>query len=334
MLSAQTSRRLGRSDLQISPLCLGGNVFGWTADERQSFAVLEAYVAAGGNFVDTADQYSKWVPGHVGGESEAVIGRWLRGSGRRHDVLLATKVGHMGGLGQPGGLTRASIRSRVDASLSRLGVDHVDVLYAHHDDPGTPFEETMTAFDEIVREGKARYVAASNYTCERLAEALAVSDRLGVTRFIALQAHYNLLERDRFEGPLARLCLDEGLGVVPYWVLAKGFLTGKYRAGGGSGDAARGISDRAERHRVIEYADARARRVLGALDAVARKHEVAIAAVALAWTATQPAITAPVASARTPEQVADLMQMVDVEFDADDLAELAVVSAPESDRVA
>ena len=320
-------RQLGRTDLQVFPLCLGGNVFGWTADTRQSFEVLDAYVDAGGNFIDTADQYSNWVDGHVGGESETVIGRWLRRRGPGRDVLLATKVGHMGGLGHPGGLTRASIRRRVGASLDRLGVDHVDVLYAHHDDPGTSLEETMSAFDEIVREGKARHVAASNYTPQRLRKALAVSDQHGWTRFVALQAHYNLLERDRFEGPLASLLEAEQLGGLAYWVLAKGFLTGKYRPGGRVEDPIRGVSDRARQHRVSEYAGDRSLRVLEVLVDIAAKHDVTATAVTLAWTANQRAVTAPIVSARNAEQLADAMGMMRIELDTEDVGRLDAVSS-------
>jgi len=220
--------RLGRTDLDIFPLCLGGNVFGWTADERESFAILDAYAAAGGNFIDTADSYSAWVRGHVGGESETIIGRWLAARGLRHKMIIATKVGRC-----PGrlGLAADNIRAGAEASLKRLGVDRIDLYYAHADDPATPIEHSLREFDALVREGKLRYVAASNYTAPRLAEALAISGRENLSRYVALQPHYNLVVRDEYEGPLADLCAREDVACLPYFALAKGFLTGKYRPG-------------------------------------------------------------------------------------------------------
>jgi aryl-alcohol dehydrogenase-like predicted oxidoreductase len=221
--------RLGRGTLDVFGLCLGGNVFGWTADERASFAVLDAYVAGGGNFVDTADQYSAFVPGNVGGESETIIGRWMHARGNRADVVLASKVGK-----KPGrqGLAPANIRAGIEESLRRLQTDYVDLYYAHIDDPDTPLEETLGTFDALVREGNVRHIAASNYEAPRLALALAVSDREGLARYVALQTHYNLVERERYEGPPRDLCAREELACLPYWALARGFLTGKYRPGG------------------------------------------------------------------------------------------------------
>ncbi|MBV9491274.1 MAG: aldo/keto reductase, partial [Verrucomicrobia bacterium] len=218
--------KIGSTDLDVFPLALGGNVFGWTANEQESAAVLDAYVAAGGNFIDTADMYSEWAPGNSGGESEAIIGRWMKARGNRDRVSIATKVGKLSRLS---GLSAKTIRIGAEASLQRLQTDRIDLYYAHADDPETPLEETLGAFDALVREGKVRYIGASNYTAPRLAEALAVSKRHGFARFVALQQHYNLMERREYEGELATVVQREGLSSVPYFALAKGFLTGKYR---------------------------------------------------------------------------------------------------------
>ncbi|HJS93490.1 MAG TPA: aldo/keto reductase, partial [Solirubrobacteraceae bacterium] len=220
--------QLGRSDLDVFGLCLGGNVFGWTADEAQSFQVLDAYLAAGGNFIDSSDSYSAFAPGNQGGESETVLGQWIAARGNRADVVLATKVGR-----KPDrqGLTRENIRIAVTESLERLQSDYIDLYYAHADDPGTPLEETLHAFDELVQEGKVRQIAASNYSAPRLAEALEISDREGLARYVAFQPHYSLVERHHYEGEPADLCVREELACVPYWALARGFLTGKYRPG-------------------------------------------------------------------------------------------------------
>jgi aryl-alcohol dehydrogenase (NADP+) len=287
--------RLGTTDLEIFPLCLGGNVFGWTADERQSFAVLDTYVAAGGNFVDTADGYSAWAEGNAGGESEQIIGRWLAGRRNRDEVVIATKVGRAP---EMTGLSRETIFAAIEGSLRRLATDYIDLYYAHADDEQTPLEETLGAFDELVRAGKVRHIAASNYTAQRLGEALAASDREGFARYVALQPHYNLVHRDEYEGELAELCVREGLACLPYFSLAEGFLTGKYRPDGKTIE-----SERAED--AVAYLDDRGRAVLGALDKVSAAHHTTAGAVALAWLAAQPAVAAPIASARTPEQLAD-----------------------------
>ena len=301
------------------PLCLGGNVFGWTADEQQSFAVLDEYVAAGGNFIDTADQYSNWVPGHKGGGSETVIGRWMRLRGNRQQLVIATKVGAVG-LGNSGGLTAKSIHRRARGSLKRLGVDTIDLLYAHHDDPGTPLEETMEALDTLVREGSARWLGVSNYSSERLDEAFGVADVGGWTPFTVLQGRYNLLERELYEDALLSAVRAHDLAFVPYWALAKGFLTGKYRTSDATSDDS--FSDRATRHRVLDYATERNLAILGTLEQIAAEHGVNIGAVALAWTAGQPTVTAPIASARTPEQLADLLGMLQVTLSDEELARL------------
>jgi aryl-alcohol dehydrogenase (NADP+) len=309
--------RLGATDLDHFPLCLGGNVFGWTADERASFEVLDAFVAGGGNLIDTADSYSAFAEGNVGGESETILGRWLHARGNRDEVLLATKVGR-----RPGylGLSRANIRTSIDESLARLQTDHVDLYYAHSDDPDTPLEETLGAFDALVREGKVRSIAASNYSAPRLAEALAVSDREGLARFVALQPHYNLVERGEFEGDLRDLCAREGLGVLPYFALARGFLTGKYRTGADDTDSPRAGAASA-------YLDDRGRRVLAALDSVASAHAVSPASVAIAWLAAQPTVVAPIASARSVGQLPDLMAGARVQLSAEELGALSAASA-------
>ncbi len=311
-LLAPGMTKIADTDLDVFPLCLGGNVFGWTADEEAAFAVLDAYADAGGNFIDTADVYSAWVPGNAGGESERIIGRWLTRRGRRDDVVIATKVGAAPDLDD---LTAGTISTAVEASLGRLGVDHIDLYYAHRDDPGTPLEETLTALDTLVRDGKVRHIAASNYTAPRLAEALKVSEREGLTRFTALQPKYNLVDRVAFEGELAELCVRENLGVLPYYGLARGFLTGKYRSGDTGGD-----SPRAARAR--EHLTERGVAVLDALDEIAAAHDTTVAATALAWLRAQPGVVAPIASARTPGQLADLLPVAGLELGGEEISRL------------
>jgi aryl-alcohol dehydrogenase-like predicted oxidoreductase len=310
--------RLGRSELDVFPLCLGGNVFGWTADERESFEVLDAYVAAGGNFVDSSDSYSAFAPGNVGGESETVLGNWFAARGNRADVVLATKVGR-----KPDrmGLSRANIRAAVQESLERLQTDYIDLYYAHADDPDTPLEETLGAFDELVAEGKVTHIAASNYSPDRLQAALDISDERGLARYVALQPHYSLPERHHYEGALADLCVREGVACVPYWALARGFLTGKYRPG---------IQvDSPRAGQVAHYLeDSRAMAVLGALDDISHAHRTTVAAVALAWTRSQPAVAAPIASARNPQQLAEILPGATLELSDKECQELTEVSAP------
>lgn len=311
--------RIGRTDLEVFPLCLGGNVFGWTTGETGAFAVLDAYADAGGNFIDTADSYPQWADGRQGGESETIIGRWLsRRPGRRDDVVIATKVGQSR---RNPGLSPAAIRSAAEGSLRRLGTDHIDLYYAHEDDPDTPFEDTLATFDALVREGKVRHVGASNYTAARFAGALAAARRGGLAGFAALQAHYNLVHRDEYEGGLSALCEREGLSCVAYSALADGFLTGKYRPG-----RAWPASERAED--AAAYLSGPGVAVLDALDAVARRNAAPAAAVALAWLAAQPTVAAPLASARTPQQLRDLLRAPDLRLSADDLALLSAASAP------
>jgi aryl-alcohol dehydrogenase-like predicted oxidoreductase len=309
-------RKLGTSDLSVHPLCLGTNIFGWTIDERQSFAVLDAYAAAGGNFVDTADSYSSWVPGHVGGESETIIGNWMRARGNRDSIVVATKVGKKPGLE---GLSPSSIRTAAEESLARLGTDRIDLLYAHLDDDGTPLEESLSAFGELIGEGKVRAIAASNYGAPRLAEALSVAREHGLPAYVAVQPHYNLVFRCEYEGALAELCVREGLGCVPYFGLASGFLTGKYRPGGPAVDSPRAGSASA-------YLDQRGVAVLATLDDVASAHGTSVAAVALAWLAAQPGVVAPIASARTPEQLAELLPVAELALTAAELQQLTRAS--------
>lgn len=303
-----------RTDLDVFGLCLGGNVFGWTADRDASFAVLDAYAAAGGNFIDTADSYMASVPGNSGGESETIIGEWMAARGNRDDLVIATKVGKFPGLDN---LRPATIRRAAEDSLRRLGIDHIDLYYAHADDPDTPLEEALGAFGELIEAGKVRHIAASNYSGERLAEALAVADRDGLPRFVALQPHYNLLERD-YETDQRPVCAREDLACFPFYALAKGFLTGKYRPGGEQVD-----SPRAEG--ALRYLDQRGERMLSALDEIAAAHGVAPAAVAVAWLREQDTVLAPIASARDVEQLKPLLASVKLSLSDDELGRLSAI---------
>jgi aryl-alcohol dehydrogenase-like predicted oxidoreductase len=308
--------RLADTDLDIYGLCLGGNVFGWTIDEERSFAVLDAYVEAGGNFIDTADSYGRRGPGGAG-ESERIIGRWMAARGNRDGLVIATKVGISPELR---GLSAGNVRKGVEASLQRLGVERIDLYYAHQDDPDTPLEETLGAFDELVEEGLIGSAAASNYSPERLGLALELGRREGMASFVALQPHYNLLERE-YERELAPLCLAEGLACVPYFALARGFLSGKYRPGGervGS-PRAQGVQE--------SYANERGFAVLAALDEIAAEHDVAVASVSLAWLRSQPTVVAPIASATSPAQLAELVASVELELYPAELARLDVASS-------
>lgn len=309
-------RPFGGSGLALSPLCLGGNVFGWGADEEASFAVLDAYVEEGGNVVDSADVYSAWAPGNSGGESETIIGRWLAARPSAADVVVATKVGMAGGPGQPKGLGRDLIRRRVEASLGRLGVERVALLYAHEDDPGTPLAETMAAFDELVREGLVGAVAASNYPVGRLEEALRVSAEEGLVRFEGYQPPLNLLDRGGWEGPMARLCRREGLGVATYFGLARGFLTGKYRPGAPLPDSPRAAGV------ARTYMDERGFAALMAVDEVAAAHDATPAQVSLAWVMAQPGVTCAIASATTADQVRELAGAMRLRLSGDEIARL------------
>jgi aryl-alcohol dehydrogenase-like predicted oxidoreductase len=313
-----TARPLGNSGLTVQPLALGGNVFGWTLDEAASFRVLDAFVDAGLDLVDTADVYPAWVPGNEGGESEAIIGRWLAQGGRRDKVVIATKVAKWD---RRKGLAPANIEAAADESLRRLGVDVIDLYFAHEDDATVPLEDTLGAFARLVERGKVRAIGASNYDAPRLAEALATSARLGLPRYEVLQPEYNLVARKAYETRLAPMALEHGLGVVPYYSLASGFLTGKYRSEADLGKSkARGGA--AARH-----LNGHGLRVLATLDDVAKRHDATPAQVALAWLMTRPGITAPIASATSVEQVQELAGAVRLALSADDLDVLERASA-------
>ncbi|MFF3979122.1 aldo/keto reductase [Streptomyces sp. NPDC055808] len=310
-------RVLGRSDLSVFPLALGANVFGWTADQDQSFAVLDAYLAGGGNFVDTADAYSKWAPGNSGGESETIIGKWLTARDNRDEVVVATKVGSHP---QYEGLAAGTIKAAAEESLRRLGTDYIDLYYTHFDDTSVPVEEIVTALDQLVRDGKVRALGASNITPARLQESLDFADREGLAKYSVLQPHYNLVSRDTYEGPLQDTASHAGLAAVPYFALASGFLTGKYRPGQ-TVDSAR--AEGAGKHLDTE----RGRKVLAALDRIAQERDAEIATVALAWLAARPTVAAPIASARTVEQLPALLAVADLELTDAQLSELTAASA-------
>lgn len=294
------TRRLGRSEIEVAPLMFGGNIFGWTVDEPTSFLLLDAFLAEGFNFVDTADVYSKWVPGNKGGESETIIGKWMKQSGNRSKIILATKVGMELGPTEKG-LSKSYILRAVEKSLQRLQTDYIDLYQSHQDDPATPLEETLDAYAQLIREGKVRVIGASNYTAERLAQALQVSEATGLPRYESLQPLYNLCDRKQFEEALEPLCLKEGLGVVTYFSLASGFLSGKYRTEADFSQSKRGES-------VKKHMNARGLRILSALDQVALQHNSTPARVALAWLIARPSVTAPIASATTLEQLNDLVE--------------------------
>ncbi len=290
-------------------------MFGWTADEAASFAVLDTFVAAGGTMIDTADSYAHWL-GHGGGESESILGRWLASRGGRDRVLIATKVGKHP---DARGLSAGTIRGQLTASLRRLGTDHVDLYYSHEDDPSVPLEETLGAFDQLVREGSVRHLGASNFTAARLVESLDVSARDGLARYVALQPLYNLVERERYESELAPVCVAREVGVLPYYGLARGFLTGKYR---------RGERSEARGGAVAAYENPAGQRALDAVLDIAGRHRTTPAAVALAWLTTRPGVVAPIASARSLEQLLDLLPALTLELSEQDLADLDAHSSP------
>jgi aryl-alcohol dehydrogenase-like predicted oxidoreductase len=312
-------RMLGKTGLEVAPLAFGGNVFGWTADESTSFRLLDAFVAAGCNLVDTADVYSAWVPGHKGGESEAILGKWLKKSGNREKVLIATKVGKDMGADRSG-LSKSYILRAAEASLSRLGTDRIDLYQSHADDPATPQEETLYAYEQLVRQGKVRAIGASNFDAGRLAQSLDTSARLGFPAYGCLQPLYNLYDRAGYEKELEALCIERGLGVIPYFSLASGFLTGKYRS-------EKDLAGRARSGFVKNYLNDRGLRILDALDRVAAEHRSTPAAVSLAWLIARPGITAPIASATTLEQLNDLIEATRLELDTASVVRLDLASA-------
>ncbi|MFD9890854.1 aldo/keto reductase [Amycolatopsis sp. NPDC059027] len=312
-------RPLGSSGLVVSPLCLGGNVFGWTADEEQSFAVLDAYSAAGGNFVDTADAYMYHFPGNEAGQSETIIGTWLAARRNRDEMVIATKVGDHP---RHKGLAPANIKAAAEESLRRLGTDHIDLYYTHFDDESVPVEDIITALDELVKAGKVRAIAASNIGPERLSASLAFSDREGLARYVALQPQYNLVSRDTYEGERRDIVQREGLVCVPYFALASGFLTGKYRPGK-TVDSVRVLPSLAGGYVDTE----RGVKVLAALEEVATARGVEMATVALAWLAQQPTVAAPIASARTVEQLPALLALHDLRLSDAELRTLTASSS-------
>ncbi|HUO07495.1 MAG TPA: aldo/keto reductase [Phycisphaerae bacterium] len=318
------TRPLGNSDITVRPLCLGGNVFGWTIDEPASFRILDAFAAAGFDFIDTADMYSKWKPGNTGGESETILGNWMKSRNNRNKIILATKVGmempaeSSGGAGK--GLSKKWILHEVEASLARLQTDYIDLYQSHQDDPATPLEETLDAFAQLVKQGKVRLIGASNFSAERLAESLKVSTKHGYPRYETLQPHFNLVERKEFESTLRPVCASHNIGVIPYFSLASGFLTGKYRTEADLAKSPRGQG-------IKKYLNPRGLRVLAALDEVAKRHKATPAQVALAWLIAQPTITAPIASATTLKQLEDLLASTRLQLDEQSITQLNAASA-------
>ena len=300
-------RKIGNSGLEVAPLAFGGNVFGWTVDESTSFKLLDAFVEAGFNLIDTADVYSRWVEDHSGGESETIIGKWFKRSGKRTKVVLASKVGKEMGPNRKG-LSKTYILQAVEESLKRLQTDYIDLYQSHDDDPDTPLEETLEAYDQLIRQGKVRAIGASNFSAQRLAEALAVSEQSGCPRYECLQPLYNLYDRVDYEKELEPLCREKGLGVISFFSLGSGFLTGKYR----SEDD---LSKRARGDIVKKYLNERGFRILDALDRVAQQYQMTPAKVALAWLISNPSITAPIASATNLEQMNELIQATTTKLD-------------------
>lgn len=308
--------RIGSSDLDVFPLALGGNVFGWTADRDTSFAVLDAFREGGGDFIDTADSYSAWVPGNSGGESETLIGEWLASRGASDDVVVATKVSQHPDFR---GLSATNVRAAAEASLQRLGVERIDLYYAHFDDADTPLEETVAAFGRLVDDGLVRYTAVSNYSADRIAEWVRIARELGVAEPVAIQPHYNLVHRE-IESDIVPLAEENGLGLVPYFALAKGFLTGKYRSADTDGH------DSPRAGAAVEYATPQGLQIIDTLERIGAAHGVSIAATALAWLRAKPAVVAPIASASRVSQVGDLLDGARVDLTAEEVADLDAVS--------
>ena len=318
------NRELGNSGLHVPVLCLGGNVYGWTLSEADSFRQLDQAVEAGLNFIDTADVYSRWAPGHKGGESESILGKWFSQSGKRSQVILATKVGMDMGEGRQG-LKPAYIQQAVEDSLRRLQTDYIDLYQSHKDDESTPLEETLTAYDKLIKAGKVRQIGASNYSCKRLAEAIETSRRHNLPEYVSLQPHYNLVHRGDFEADLLPVVQKYNVGVIPYFALAAGFLTGKYRTSADAEGKARGGM-------VGKYINQRGLAVLDALDAVAGQHNSTPAAVALAWLIAQPGISSPIASATSESQFQTLVAATQLKLDAASIEQINQASAPQPAR--
>ncbi|MFL5281395.1 MAG: aldo/keto reductase [Rhodopila sp.] len=313
-------RRLGQSSLEVPPIAFGCNVFGWTVDEKTSFALLDAWLDAGFNFLDTADVYSRWHPGNNGGESETIIGNWMKARGNRDKVIIATKLGIEMGPGKKG-LSRAYMEQAVEDSLRRLQTDRIDLYQSHRDDPETPIEETLSAYVDLIKQGKVREIGASNFTADRLAESLKISAEKGLPRYQSLQPLYNLVERRDFEGALEDLCRKETIGVIPFYSLASGFLTGKYRSHDDTAGRARGS-------RVEKYLNDYGFGVLKALDEVAKRYDARPGQIAIAWLIARPSITAPIASATTLEQLAELVEAAEIDLDPDSIQKIDDASKP------
>src|ERR1700733_584490 len=311
-------RRLGQSSLNVPPITFGCNVFGWTADEKASFALLDAWLDAGFNFLDTADVYARWAKGNSGGESETIIGKWLKARGNRDKIVLATKLGIEMATGKKG-LSRAYMQSAIEDSLRRLQTDYIDLYQSHRDDPDTPIEETLAAYQDLIKQGKVRVIGASNFTAPRLAASLETSARLGLPRYETFQPLYSLVERGEFEGELEALCLKETVGVIGYYSLASGFLTGKYRSAADTAGRARG--SRAE-----TYMNEKGFRTLAALDAVAKAHNAKPGQIALAWLIARPSVTAPIASATTMDQLAEMVMAPEIKRTPAEIAQIDAAS--------
>ncbi len=312
-------RKLGKTGLEISPLVFGGNIFGWTVDQATSFKLLDAFAAAGFNSVDTADVYSKWVPGHTGGESEIIIGEWMKRSGNRNKIIVATKVGMDMGDGKKG-LSKSHILRSAEDSLRRLQTDYIDLYQSHVDDPDTPLEETLGAYAELIRQGKVRAIGASNHKADRLSAALETSRKSGLPAYQTLQPNYSLIERTEYESSLEPVCEKEGLGVINYFPLAGGFLTGKYRS-------EKDVAGKARARNVAKHLNERGFKILGALDQVAKKYNATPAGISLAWLLARPSITAPIVSATNLDQLKDLVSSVDLALDHESVEFLNKASA-------
>jgi len=312
-------RKLGNTDLLVSPITFGGNVFGWTLDEKNSFEILDGFVDAGFNLIDTADVYSRWAPGNTGGESEKIIGNWIKARNNRNKVVVTTKVGGDMGDGKKG-LSKKHILEAVDASLQRLQTDYLDLYQSHFDDPDTPLQETLEAYDQLIRAGKIRWIGASNYSSERLKESLEISQRLSLPKYQTFQPEYNLYQREGFEKDLEKICLDNHLGVISYYALASGFLTGKYRSADDLGKSARGGG-------VKDFMNDRGFRILKALDNVSELYNSTPASVALAWLIARPSVTAPIASVTSLNQLQDLTRAAALKLDNEALSILDEASA-------
>lgn len=304
-------RTLGKSGLKVSPLTFGGNVFGWTLDERKSFEILDAFVAAGFNFIDTADSYSRWVPGHQGGESETIIGKWMKERGNRDQVIVATKVGSDMGQGKRD-LSAKHIISSVENSLKRLQTDYIDLYQSHYDDSDTPIEETLQTYSQLVNEGKVRFIGASNFSAERLTESLNISRQNNYPAYQTLQPLYNLYDREPFEKDLEALCIEHSIGVINYYALASGFLSGKYRSEADLSKSPRGAGNK-------KYLNERGFAILSALDEVAKRHNSTAASVSIAWLLARPSVTAPIASATSIEQLNSLINATQLQLDAESI---------------